>query len=524
MPRYATILCHTLLIFAFPVLNCGAGFAQAAAIFARDARVGVGPQALVVADFNGDGKPDIATANASGSVAILLNNGDGTFANGVNILVPGTPSSLVTADFNGDGKPDLAVSAPDSTVITILLGNSDGTFRSGTVSVGIQPAQIAVGDFNGDGRPDIVAINTTYSLASTIYVLSGRGDGTFLTARVSSTGDAIVPRNIVVADFDGDGKSDLAVTGYNALYVTLFYGKGDGTFGSPVRTDTSRTMPLVGLAAGDVNGDGRPDLVSGPITYNDAGVFTYSGSRAFRSVVQYGLHNTSTAFALTDMDGDGKQDMIAAENGGSAGLYYVGILRGNGDGTFQNEIAASLNAAPNDVKIADVNGDGKPDVIAAERNANRVGVLLGNGDGTLQAENDYAVGINPFAIPGVPGAQSIAIGDFNRDGKLDFVVPTATGVLVVPGNGDGTFGVPVPLAIDGGAVYVAVGDVNGDGKPDIATSNNVGSDGFQHRQRSDRQRGRQFPVSCVPHPHYAERSRPGCDCRLERGREAERTG
>ena len=478
MPRYATILCHNLLIFAFLVLACAGVFAQPAAIFARDARVGVGPQAIVVADFNGDGKPDIATANVSGSVAILLNNGDGTFANGVNILVPGTPSSLVTADFNGDGKPDLAVSAPDSATVTIFMGNGDGTFAASTLSLGISAARLAIGDFNGDGRPDIVGMTDIPAAGyGYIAVALGRGNGTFRPAQTTYTPNAYQPLALAAGQFDGDGKLDLAVISRNDTRLITFAGTGDGKFGATTIHLTGNN-PLTSLTLADINSDGLPDFVTGPWSYYGGQVLLGDGIGGFSTNHPFSLRNTPVAFAAADLDGDGKQEIVAAESDGYAGSYIVGILRGNGDGSSQAENAIALNAAPNDIKIADVNGDGKPDVIVAERYANCVGVLFSNGDGTLQAENDYAVGVNPFAIPGVPGAKSVAVGDFNRDGKLDFVIPTATGVLVVPGNGAGTFGVPVPLAIDGGAVYVAVGDVDGDGKPDLVTSNNKNADGI----------------------------------------------
>src|SRR2546428_14468 len=201
--------------------------------------VGTHPQSVAVGDFNGDGKPDLAVANAgSDTVSVLLGNGDGTFQAARTVAAGSGPVFLAVGDFNGDGKPDLAVAdyvfAADyacfrcsrSTTYSVLLGNGDGTFSAArTLGVGSGPWSVAVGDFNRDGKLDLAVANFS---SSTVSVLLGNGDGTFQAAQTVAAGTS--PISVAVADFNGDGKPDLAVANYGSNTVSALLGNGDGTF------------------------------------------------------------------------------------------------------------------------------------------------------------------------------------------------------------------------------------------------------------------------------------------------------
>ncbi|HEV7584926.1 MAG TPA: VCBS repeat-containing protein, partial [Solirubrobacteraceae bacterium] len=243
---------------------------------------GGSPVSTVAADFNGDGRSDLAAAN-SGAVWVFLSTGAGRFA-----PAPGSPIQapqavkIVAADFNGDRRSDLAVLNLDGT-ISLLLGSGQGTFTPAPgppiALRGGSPGSIAVGDFNRDGRADLAV--TDYSHGA-VTVLLGDGDGTFTPSKDSPLGVGSMPGTVVVGDFNGHGRQDLAIATYAGVSVLL--GRGDGTFtsapGSPLLLpDRSPT----GLAAGDFNGDGRQDLAVGNQNFGSGlDLLLGDGSGAFR--------------------------------------------------------------------------------------------------------------------------------------------------------------------------------------------------------------------------------------------------
>jgi Big-like domain-containing protein/VCBS repeat protein len=369
--------------------------------------------------------------------------------------------SVVIADVNGDGEPDLVVvnecaigvSNCATGTVGVLLGNGDGTFQTAIPygSGGYDSASVAVADVNGDGKPDIVVTNYCVGLIycgyGTVGVLLGNGDGTFQTAVLADLG-GYGADSIAVADVNGDGKPDLVVgndcaVGVSCGAVGVLLGNGDGTFQTAIPYG-SGGYGVVSVAVADLNGDGKPDIV----VHNNCAI---------------GVSNCATA--------------------------SVGVLLGNGNGTFQTAVPYGTGGfyseylAPMSVAVADVNGDGKPDIVVANycSNANNcatasVGVLLGNGDGTFQTAVPYD--------SGGYGAVSVSVADVNGDGKPDLVVAKqcdknncATGAVgVLLGNGDGTFQTPVFYSSgESGATSTAVADVNGFGRPDIVVSNLGGS-------------------------------------------------
>jgi hypothetical protein len=366
---------------------------------------------VAAADLRGNGKLDLVVVGdnggGNGSVGVLLGNGDGTFQPVVTYGSGGEqPYWLAVADLNGDGKLDLVVAnSYYSDTVGVLLGNGDGTFKPVvTYSTGGGPSSVAVADVNGDGKPDIlVSTSGCYGCsAGLVGVLLGNGDGTFQPVVAYSSGgyDA---RSIAVEDLNGDGKLDIAVanlcgaaedcSGNSSLGVLL--GNGDGTF-KPAVTFSSGGPGTDSVAAADVNGDGKPDLVVANLcpsgssncshTEEDmAGVLLGNGDGTFQPVVLYASGGYGAeSVAVADVNGDGKPDLVVANLCSSIGSDCpypgtgdVGVLLGNGDGSFQPALTFGAGGPAASAAIADVNGDGRPDLLVANINY-LVAVLLNN--------------------------------------------------------------------------------------------------------------------------------------------------
>jgi len=340
---------------------------------------------MAAGDFNGDGKLDIATVSLNeGTLSVFLGNGDGTFNGGFTYTFtgePNSPMSVITADVNGDGKLDVivgcynALNVTNGGTVSVFFGNGDGTFEhEADYVVGNHPIAVVAADFNGDGKPDLAA---TVNDAGTVAILVNNGDGTFQTP--VSYGAASGPYQLAVGDFNEDGKSDLVVTNYCIVgpspllcvgsyvgTVSILLGKGDGTF------ETASSVP-VGTA---------PDGI-----------------------------------AAAALSSGGHTDLLVADGGFTfPNCCSLWVLGGKGDGTFQSPVNYPADAGSGDgsfLVVGDFNGDGKLDVVASGISLVE---FLGNGDGTLQQAVDYS-----RSTSGYPYFHQVA-GDFNGDGHPDVAV------------------------------------------------------------------------------------------------------
>ena len=369
-----------------------------AAVQRADYSVGPSPSGIAVADFNGDGRSDIAVGDFDGhsnTVSILLAGASGTFLAPTHSIAGGSaPWIVVAGDLNGDGRPDLVIGFYNGYSVSILLGNGDGTFRS-PVQYGLPQTvdSIVVEDLDGDGHPDLAV----ELFAKNIHVLRGNGDGTFQAATSTGTGGQVGGGGnvLVAADFNGDGKPDLLESSY-IHDARILIGNGDGTFQAAADTGTGRADRL-GVA--DFNGDGHPDIASynGNCNCNQVWVALGNGNGSFQPPVSYPANFPSQVFpsasgiTIGDFNDDGHPDLACVPNNSST----FSILLGNGDGTFQgglNYNTAIANDRPTLPVASDFNGDNRSDLVV--RFSGYVSLYSDFVTGPIAYVNRTATGLN----------------------------------------------------------------------------------------------------------------------------------
>jgi hypothetical protein len=402
------------------------------------------PQSVAVADFNGDGKADLAIPVYSdftslSVVSIFLGNGDGTFTAAAAIPVTGmNAGSIVAGDFNGDGKPDFVITLPDNNALLVMLGNGDGTFTAGqTITDTDIPFFVTTGDFNGDGKADLTVANPS---ARNVTVLLGNGDGTFSAASTPASGG--VPVSIAVGDFNGDGNADMAVANDQSNTVTVLLGNGNGTFTEAASSPATGSNPI-SIVTGDFNGDGKADLAVANADSDSITILLGVGDGTFTpGAATPGTGSQPYSIAVGDFNGDGKADLATSNVGSKTATVFFG----NGDGTFTMAASPPAGSDPLFAAVGDFNGDGFADLVAVNNNTNSVTVLLSQLTETATA---IVSGVSPVGT-GTHAVIASYPGDVNYSASVSGTTaltaqPVSTTLSLIANPTNATYGSQVVL-------------------------------------------------------------------------------
>ncbi|WP_299697540.1 FG-GAP-like repeat-containing protein [Hydrocarboniphaga sp.] len=475
--------------------NTAPGATTASFTLAASVAVGNSPSSVAVGDFNGDSRVDVAVANAGGnSVSILLNGtapgapSVASFTLAATLSVGASPSAVAVGDFNGDGKLDLAVAnAYDRTVSILFNGTAPGASSSASfalaasLAVGSNPTSLAVGDFNGDGKSDLAVANQASSTVSILFNTTVPGASSSASFTLAASAAASNPYYVTAGDLNGDGKPDLATVNTRGDLSILLNGTAPGATDSASFTLAASPDPIgnsVTVAIGDLNGDGLPDLAMANPTVGGGsapGFVSVLLNTAPASVAVEGFgtplvlpsadYNQVTATAA-DFNGDGLPDLLLGS------VYCCGVpisvllnARSPGDPTphFLTPQNVATTAGAEQVAVADLNFDGRPDFIMAS-------AVMINATATGAAAVSFAAS----SVPGL-NEDVVAVADFDNDGKPDLVssngsLPLAVARnLTAAGSPSVSFSQWQGIATTLSAQAMAAADFNGDGKPDIAT-------------------------------------------------------
>ncbi len=461
----------------------------------QDFGTGSYPWSVSVSDFNGDGKPDLAVANNSdNNVSVLLNTttpgaAAPTFATKQDFPIADFTGAVAASDFNGDGKPDLAIANQISNTATVLLNTTDLGAATPVFApkqdfgTGDNPESVAVSDFNGDGKPDLAIVNKSSDNVSVLLntTTPGAVAPAFAAKQDFGTGDD--PISVAVGDFNGDGKPDLAVTNFSSHTLSVLLNAtapGAATPAFATKQDFGSGTYPHHVAAGDFNGDGKLDLAATNYIDNVISILlnaTIPGAStaAFAAKQSFGTDSTPNALAVKDFNGDGKPDLVSSNEGSrTASVMLNATAAGASTPAFGTRQSFGADYYPLSVAARDFNGDGKPDLATANNFSNTVSVLLnttspGAVTPTFTIKQSFGTGSDPT---------SVAVSDFNRDGKPDLAAANTSSDTVSVLLNSTTLGASTPAFatkqdFDTGSdpVCVAVSDFNGDGKPDLAVAN-----------------------------------------------------
>jgi hypothetical protein len=476
----------------YVLLNKGDGTFRPPVVYAANGVTSTSPYDVAIGDVNGDSKLDLVMSNQGPGgqyLSVLLGNGDGTFQ--APLLDPANgaysySNTVALGDLNGDQKLDAVIATAQGA--TVLLGNGDGTFQAPVNVMAPSGAYtyadvVSLPDVNKDGKLDLVlsfqaSEGGGTSDAATVMVFLGNGDGTFQPGRGFAT--QAWPSSIVLADFNKDGVLDFAA-GSNGddFGVTVALGNGDGTFQAGANYGYAQTWAQ-GFVSADFNGDGNLDVA---FARDNGTINVFLGNShgslspvAVTTSISGNYYVTGTLLSgngalradgmvAVDINGDGKMDLVATVDPPAGGTpTSFAVFLGNGNGTFGSATFYSTgdDSGIGSPIVADFNGDNKPDVLIPNNDGN-LSLFLNQGNGSLG--NPAIVGTDMNYYP--------LAGDFTGSGHQDVLLygcpgSSSNALAVLPGNGDGTFGAPIPSGMGVCAIAAVAADFNNDHKLDLA--------------------------------------------------------
>ncbi len=343
------------------------------------------------------------------------------------------PKSVVTADINGDGKVKLICANQLDNNLTVLTNAGSGIFGSNaTYAVGSSPRAVIAADVNGDGKIDLISANGS---GNTLSILTNNGGAFVLASSPSANVGAV---SAAAADINGDGKIDLISANGNSPTLSVFTNKGNGIFVS------NATYSVVGVGGNyavsvttaDVNGDGKIDLIcanSGSLgQFASLSVLTNNGKGNFPTIANYSVASSPSCIIAADVNGDGKPDLVYVnENKYTPDGMQTGfddtltIWTNNGSGVFSSNATYTVGSGPSSVVAADVNGDGRLDLITANYAGASLSILTNNGSGGFALASSLSTGIQPWQV---------VAADVNNDGKVDLICGNNTYQPIVSGT------------------------------------------------------------------------------------------
>ncbi|HYS05335.1 MAG TPA: VCBS repeat-containing protein [Candidatus Dormibacteraeota bacterium] len=461
----------SLLLF---ILAASPASAQSSLKSRRDIGTGNHPVGAIAIDFDGDGLLDIVSVDQlDDSLGLVKGFGDGTFRRVKSLAVGSLPSAVAFTDTNGDGLPDLITANLRTQEVTVNLNDGHGGYGAKISSqvLGTTMSGMAVGDWNGDGKIDVAVIAASLN---TLVTMTGDGAGHFGTPVQYTVGT--YPKQVITADFNKDGKADLAVVNSTSASIQIWGGDGTGQFTLTTTLATGTGTQPQGLSAGDPDNDGDADLVVCDYGTDKVAVYLNNGSGGFGSPTLLSPGFGPRATVLADVNKDGKPDLFVTLSKVS-GVGQAATLLGNGAGGFGAPSLVNTGPVPNTATLGDFNQDDNLDLVTVNLTGNTLSILLNTGSGAFILGSKVALASGAYP-------QGVVAADLNRDGRPDLASANQApgNVSIVYGDGAGGFSAPgSPVGTGTTPSAIVAADYNHDGNVDLVTANN-GTDNMTYLQ------------------------------------------